>query len=62
MRERIPAELRDGNLQVGNRTRSQAGALPDARKRHIIDRLRRGLIHDMGYNFTYDMQYGINYG
>ena len=62
MRKRIPAELRDGNLQVGNRTRSQAGALPDARKRHIIDRLRRGLIHDMGYNFTYDMQYGINYG
>jgi hypothetical protein len=49
------------NLQVSYRGKEERGVLAESRKRHIVDRLKRELVHDLGYNYDYDVEYGFIY-
>jgi hypothetical protein len=61
MKKRMPAHLREASLQVAERDKSQRGSLSESRKRHIIDRLSRELVYDLGYEFNYGTKYGAEY-
>ena len=51
----------DNNYRISTRGADRRGIISAARKRHIVDRLGRELIHDFGYDFAYDNDYGIAY-
>ena len=61
MKKRIPPAERATNARVSFRRKDQRGVISEARKRHIIDRLRRELIYDLGHTYDYDTDFGVEY-
>jgi len=61
MKKRMPPGERDRNPRVPVRNKGHRGALSEARKRQIIDRLNRELVHTLGYAYDYGTIYGLEY-
>lgn len=61
MLKRMPGVDSENNERLSTRGKSKRGIISETRKRHIVDRLKRELIHDFGYSFEYDTDYGIAY-
>ncbi len=61
MKKRMPPGERDRNRRVPDRNKGHRGALSEARKRQIIDRLNRELVHTLGYAYDYGTIYGLEY-
>ena len=60
LKKMSPAEQKQ-TIRVSTRGVDQRGIISEARKRHIVDRLKRELIYDFGYDFDYDTEYGVAY-
>lgn len=58
MAEKIP--FKAGNLRVSYR--KERGVISKGRRNRILSRLRRELIHDFGYDYSENHQWGSSYG
>jgi hypothetical protein len=61
MKSKIEASTDVVNLQVSYRGKDKRGVLSEDRKRYIINRLKRELIHNLGYEYDFDTEYGFMY-
>ena len=59
MAEKIPQEEQGTVLRVSYR--KERGVISEARRKHILERLRRELIHDFGYDYSENHQWGHFY-
>ena len=60
MLKRIPAEKRDANYRVATPVGDPEQFMPPHRKREIIDRIKRDLVYDFGYEYDYDTEYDLS--
>ncbi len=61
MKKRQPVR-EEANYRVSSRTKEERGkVLSPERKRHIVDRLNRELVHNFGYTYDYSTDYGNVY-
>ncbi len=61
MLKRMPADERARNVRISTRGAERRGIISEARRRHIVDRLKRELIFDFGYDYENDAGYGVAY-
>ena len=61
MKKRMPPAERNRNPRVPDRSTNHRGAISEARTRHIIDRLKRELVHTLGHDYDHGTAYGREY-
>ena len=61
MKKRMSPAERNRNPRVPDRSADHRGAISEARTRHIIDRLKRELVHSLGHEYDHGTTYGREY-
>ena len=61
MLKRMPADEQARDMRVSTRGAEHRGVISEARRHHIVDRLKRELIFDFGYDAENDAGYGAAY-
>ena len=61
MKKRMPPAERNRTPRVPHRSAAHRGAISEARTRHIIDRLKRELVHTLVHGSDHGTAYGREY-